>query len=377
MKKSSFIVGLIILAIVLVVAIVLARNVFAPQDVKEVVEIDGGDREVVEVDVAETEKDVAADIAEGEVAEDKLLPTDEGFKDDGQFAADEDMGVDLKELEKKNKARLSLGCFSGKDCIPSIDNPKFITASQASYLLEDEFVIGLFRNEEARAYPLSVLNWHEIVNDKVGDEYIAVSFCPLCYTGNAFIREVDGSPSEFGVSGYLINSNLVMYDRNTDSLWEQLTGKAIVGPQIGKKLKKITVSTVPWADWKEQHPDTVVLSTDTGFSRNYTEFPYGDYNTSRDIFFSVENRDDRLFEKELTYGIVVNDNAKAYSKAALDEQYPEGGEFDDTVGGHPVKVSWMNGTFTAEDYETGEEIVAEINFWFAWAAFYPGTEVWG
>ena len=130
---------------------------------------------------------------------------------------------------------------------------------------------------------------------------------------------------------------------------------------------------MPWSDWLAQHPDAVVLSTDTGYQRDYTAFPYGDYNTSSDIFFSLENKDCRLFEKELTYGVVVHDKSKAYAISTLEEEFPEGGEFEDDIGGHPVKVSWIDKNFTVEDSVTGEEIIPEINFWFAWAAFKPDT----
>lgn len=286
---------------------------------------------------------------------------------------------DLKILEAQNMERLSQGCLGGRDCIPSIDHPQFVPAAvaEADFLHDDDWVIGLFLNDEARAYPLKILTWHEIVNDQVGDEYIAVSFCPLCFTGDAFERIVDGEPAEFGVSGYLVNSNLVMYDRTTESLWQQLTGEAIAGPQIGSRLKKITVSTLPWEDWKEQHPATQVLSTDTGFTRDYQLFPYGDYNTSDEIFFPLEHTDHRLFEKELIYGVHLYDKAKAYPLSVLEKQRPEGGEFEDNVGGHPVRVTWDNGNFRIYDTVADEEIVPEVGFWFSWAAFYPDTEIYG
>ncbi len=304
------------------------------------------------------------------------------FDPDPESASESDsspeLSDDLKALEKENLRRLSQGCLTGKDCIQSIDNPKFVSALEAErdFLSGEDWVIGLYRNDEARAYPLKILNWHEIVNDKIGEEYIAVSFCPLCFTGNAFERIIEGEPSEFGVSGYLLNSNLVMYDRATDSLWEQLTGEALSGPQIGNKLKKITVSTLPWSDWKLQHPESKVLSTDTGFSRDYQLFPYGDYNTSERVLFSLEHEDDRLFEKELTYGVLVNDKSKAYPLSALEANFPEGGEFEDSVGGHPVKVTWQDGSFQVENTVTEEEVVPEIGFWFSWVAFYPDTEVY-
>jgi len=374
MKKTGIFGGLLVFVILLGVGYYFYGQSVLPgdkvRDDKVEVLVDEKDNELIEdsEESEEVEKDTKMEVME-----------DDEFKEDGSFASDEDMGVDMKELEKQNKARLSRGCFAGKDCIPSIDNPKFVSASEAErdFLDVEEWVIGLERNGVVRAYPLSILNWHEIVNDKVGDEYIAISFCPLCYTGNAFERIVDGEPSEFGVSGYLINSNLVMYDRNTDSLWEQLTGEAIVGPQIGKKLKKITVSTMPWSDWKDLHPDTVVLSTDTGYDRDYGQFPYGDYNTSSSVFFDLENKDDRLFEKELIYGVTVFDKAKAYPISKLEEDFPEGGEFKDSVGGHSVNVKFADGNFAVYDAETDEEIVPEIGFWFSWAAFYPKIEIYG
>lgn len=284
---------------------------------------------------------------------------------------------DLEALQQENFERMNQGCLAGRDCIPSIDAPKFVSAAAADFLDDDDWVIGLFWKEEARAYPLKILNWHEIVNDQIGDEYIAVSFCPLCYTGNAFERVIDGEPVEFGVSGYLLNSNLVMYDRKTESLWEQLTGEALTGPQIGNRLKKITVSTLPWSDWKEQYPDTLVLSTDTGFKRDYQLLPYGEYNTSEEVLFPLEHEDDRLFEKELMYGVTLYDKAKAYPLSALDEALPEGGEFEDNIGGHPVRVSWESGNFRIYDAVAEEEIVPEFGFWFSWATFYPDTEIYG
>jgi len=363
MKKTGFIVGLVLLLVLLVGGLILARYVFDSkvEDVK---------REIVEQAKDEQVKDEPVN---GGVMEEVDDPS---FKEGDFESVDDGDDDEKKAIEKQNKERLSQGCFAGKDCIPSIDNPEFVTAGAANFLNDRDWVIGLDRGGIQKAYPLKILNWHEIVNDKVGDEAIAVSFCPLCYTGNAFERVIDGMEVEFGVSGYLINSNLVMYDRYTDSLWEQLTGEAIVGPQLGSKLKKITVSTMPWPDWVAQHPNTLVLSTKTGFSRDYELFPYGSYNTSKDVFFSLEHRDDRLHEKELTYGVLAYDKAKAYPITKLDENFPEGGEFEDTIGGHPVVVTWENNNFSVLDVVKEEEIVPEINFWFSWVAFYPETEVY-
>lgn len=296
-------------------------------------------------------------------------------KDLADREADENQNL-VKPKESELIARLERGCIAGKDCIPSIDVPKFISAAEADeYLDENDWIIGLERNGVVRAYPLNILTWHEIINDTVGDEPIAISFCPLCYTGNAFVREIDGKETEFGVSGYLINSNLVMYDRLTGSLWEQLTGEALNGPNVSEKLKKITVATMPWNDWLELHPETKVLSRETGFERDYDKSPYGDYNESMDVFFSVANKDSRLFEKDLVYGVYYDEFAKAYPRSVLEELESDQVVMDDVIGDTPVEIKWDNGKFSVFVKETDEEIVPEISFWFAWVAFYPDTEI--
>ncbi|MBD3328775.1 DUF3179 domain-containing protein [Candidatus Peregrinibacteria bacterium] len=299
---------------------------------------------------------------------------------DVQDLADRETNESNNMVEQKESeliARLERGCIAGKDCIPSIDDPKFVSAAEADeYLDDDDWVIGLERSGVVRAYPLNILNWHEIINDKVGDEPIAISFCPLCYTGNAFIREIDGEETEFGVSGYLINSNLVMYDRLTGSLWEQLTGEALNGPNVSEKLKKITVATLPWEDWLENHPETQVLSRDTGFDRDYDQSPYGDYDESTDVFFSVANRDNRLFEKEIVYGVYYDGVAKAYPRSLLENLNDDEKILDDEIGDNPVEIKWDDGKFSVFAKESGEEIVPEISFWFAWVAFYPDTEIY-
>ncbi|MGI0089373.1 MAG: DUF3179 domain-containing protein, partial [Nitrosopumilaceae archaeon] len=154
-----------------------------------------------------------------------------------------------------------------KDGIPSIDNPKFVSALEANFVSDDDLVIGLRLNGETKAYPLFIMVWHEIVNDKLGNTPIAVTYCPLCFTNQVFERKVNSIETEFGTSGKLYNSNLVMYDRNTDSQWSQALGKAITGELTGYELKRIPFDVVRWSDWKSLYPASLVLTTDTGYAR--------------------------------------------------------------------------------------------------------------
>ena len=158
--------------------------------------------------------------------------------------------------------------FSGgvpRDGIPPIDDPKFTTPEQANgWLGEQEPVIAFELNGDARAYSLQILTWHEIVNDLVGDVPVAVTFCPLCNSAIVFDRRLEGIVYDFGVSGNLRNSDLIMWDRQTESWWQQFTGEAIVGELAGKRLTFIPASIISWADFKAANPEGKVLSRDTG-----------------------------------------------------------------------------------------------------------------
>lgn len=162
------------------------------------------------------------------------------------------------------------------DGIPSIDSPKFVSAEEANEILQDsDLVVGLDVNGEVRAYPLQILVWHEIVNDNVGGMPVAVTYCPLCFTSQVFSRTISGTVVEFGTSGKLYNSNLVMYDRTSKSLWSQALGEGIVGQYAGVKLERIPFDLAYWKEWKQLYPNTKVLSRDTGSTRPYGADPYG------------------------------------------------------------------------------------------------------
>ncbi len=266
---------------------------------------------------------------------------------------------------------LELGC-PGKDCIPSIDNPVFDSAQEAAEWMEsDDIVFGLSYNGVTRAYPQRILNWHEIVNDQVGDTPVAITFCPLCGTAIAFERIVNGTEAEFGVSGRLYNSNLVMYDRLEESYWQQADGRAIIGPAAARqeKLSRVPISTVTWEQWRAEHPDTEVLSRETGYTRDYDRYPYGTYEENDEIYFGIQNSDERLPIKEVVYGFTVNDQPVAYTE----EYLLQNASVSDTIGSEEVTVTTSPDGTVIMSTADGEEIVPLRTFWFAWAAFHPDT----
>lgn len=260
-----------------------------------------------------------------------------------------------------------------RDGIPAIDRPRFIPAERAGFLKDSGRVLGLSRANVARAYPIPILNWHEIVNDEINGEPIAVTYCPLCGTGVAYRAEVDGRPLTFGVSGLLYNSDVLLYDRETESLWSQILAQAVAGPLKGKRLEMIPLTHTSWSDWRRRHPDTLVLSTDTGHPRDYTRDPYAGYETSSAIWFKVAHQDGRYHPKELVIGVEVDGRFKAYPFAEL-VRGPR--EFRDTVGDRPVVVRFNPEHRTGAVYDSnGQPIPSIIAYWFAWYAFHPETDV--
>jgi hypothetical protein len=161
-----------------------------------------------------------------------------------------------------------------RDGIPAISDPRLIAADQVDYLKPTDRVVGISLKGQSRAYPIAILNWHEIVNDEIDGRRLAITYCPLCGTAVAFDATIDGSPTDFGVSGLLYNNDVLLYDRETESLWSQIMSEAISGERVGTKLIMLPLSHTTWRDWLAKHPDTLVLSEDTGYSRDYQRNPY-------------------------------------------------------------------------------------------------------
>lgn len=273
---------------------------------------------------------------------------------------------------KIDLSKLRQGC-PVKDCIPAINNPKFISAAEAeqkNQIKEEDVVFAVSHKGVNRAYPQRILNWHEIVNDTVAGDSIMITFCPLCGTAIGFERPSD---STFGVSGKLVNSNLVMYDRKTNTLWQQLGGEAIVGELVGQKLKPFPTDTVLWKDWKKLHPDTQILSQDTGYSRDYSAYPYGSYEKDRSIYFPADGEtDSRLHPKQIVWGIEINGKFKAYD----DKKLSEVERLEDDFGGAKLEITRNKEGQVRITKEDGSQIIPDRSMWFAWVSFHPDTELY-
>jgi len=209
-----------------------------------------------------------------------------------------------------------------KDGIPSIDQPSFVSIQEArGWVAAKEPVIVLDHNGTVRAYPLQVLTYHEIVNDVVGGTPVAVTFCPLCYNAIAFERTIDGESVTFGVSGLLRNSDLVMYDRKTETLWQQFTGKAIAGTLAGKTLEVIPTQLTSFRQFARTYPDGQVLSRDTGHDRPYGQNPYAGYDDVDSSPFAYDGpTDERLPPKEKVVAVTIGQTHKAYPHSLTKQQ---------------------------------------------------------
>ena len=308
----------------------------------------------------------------------------------------------------------------GKDGIPSLRRPLTVSASEADlFLPPDSLVLGVSRGGESRAYPHGILWWHEIVNDELGGERLTVSYCPLTGSGTVYGPVEDGRSLIFGVSGLLFENNLVLYDRIGESLWSQMRVQAICGPRAGSRPSLLPVVQSTWQAWRSLHPDTTVVSLDTGYRRNYDLYPYGTYDQVFDekVLYPVSVLDPRLRKKELVLGVEHEGVSRAYPYRRLGER----AVINDDVGGRPVLVVYDREAqmavafdrrvgerhlsfeatntrgfpFLFRDRETGsawdltglavrgvlagtriEPVATYSAMWFAWAVFHQGTEIY-
>jgi len=326
------------------------------------------------------------------------------------------IGVGTASDEEKHIVPLDQIVSGGPppDGIPSIDSPKFISVADGNkFLLDSDKVLGININGDIKAYPLQILVWHEIVNDNVGGIPIAVTYCPLCFTNQVFNRTINNTILEFGTSGKLYNSNLVMYDRTSKSLWSQALGEGIVGKYAGIKLNKIPFDVAYWKDWKHLYPNSKVLSRDTGSARPYGADPYGDYYTSPEILFPISNKDSRLGLKEVVVGLEDNGIDKAYTVNNIQKQKVVNDQisnksmalfslyplmvraFDPVLDGQTLTFTYNSKNSTFIDNQTGSQwdiegkaiegtmkgkllsrLPFDEGFWFEWAAFHPATEIY-
>ncbi len=274
-----------------------------------------------------------------------------------------DLRIPLKEIMKGGPP---------KDGIPVIDHPKYVSVEVADFLLPSDRVLALEVDGIAKAFPLRVLDHHEIVNET---DFV-VSYCPLCNSGVAFKTVVNGQANTFGVSGLLYNSDVLMYDRNTESLWSQIKGEAIAGGASGEKLELLPVVHTTWADWKTRHPHTLVLSTETGYKRDYSKTPYHAYRTSDKLMFPVSEVNHKMGKKTLVLGVEIGGQFKAYPFPKLKQQ-AKGGIVEDSFNGKVIQIHYNSkqNTAYATDSEGNLLEYAMTLYWFAWYVFHPETEV--
>ena len=261
----------------------------------------------------------------------------------------------------------------GKDGIPAILSPTFMSAPDATFLRDSDRVLGLTAGTEAKAYPVKILNWHEIVNDTIGGKAVVVTYCPLCGTGMAFEAEVHGQRNTFGVSGLLYQSDLLMYDHQTESLWSQVGMHAVAGPLTGETLAPLFLEHTTWSEWRAAHPATLVLSTRTGSFRNYDDDPYLGYNERPDLMFDTTHFDPSYHPKEWVVGVEIDGVAKAYPFSELKKA---GTPVGDQVGGRSITVRFNQKSRSASVIDAdGTPLPSVMAFWFAWYAFHPDTHV--
>jgi hypothetical protein len=256
-----------------------------------------------------------------------------------------------------------------RDCIPSIDQPEFFNTADVDYLDGDDVVLSLTLDNITRAYPTRILDRHEIVNDYFGETPVAVTYCPLCGSGLAFVRVLDGKEVELGVSGLLHNNDLIMYDRQTESLWQQISGTAIAGPWRGSTLQSLPVTMNLWEEWKALNPQAEVLALPAE-RQHYRKKTYGDYDSSDRLLFPVTARDARLHVKKVVYGVDIEGQAIAVE----DQWLKNNGGWQYEINGKALRfdVDDAGGVTGLLD---GEPIPVHRMYWFAWYSFHPDTSL--
>jgi hypothetical protein len=260
-----------------------------------------------------------------------------------------------------------------KDGIPAITSPQTVAPADARFLKANDRVVGVALNGQARAYPISILTQHEIVNDKLGDTPIAVTYCPLCDSVIVFDRTTDIGVKEFGVSGLLYNSNVLMYDRSEkESLWSQMKMEGVSGPAKGIKLRTLPMELTTWNAWQAKHPETDVMSTELGFQRDYRRNPYTSYFKHPGLMFPAVPQNASLPLKERVIAVWAGTDS-----IVVPASYFRGksGTASVAVNGEKVEVAYDASTDSLRVNAAGEGVQWANSFWFAWHAFHPSTKI--
>jgi len=305
----------------------------------------------------------------------------------------------------------------GRDGIPSVDNPQFTNVNNASYLQDNDLVIGINIGGTIRAYPHPILDWHEIVNDDISGQKTAITYCPLTGSAIAWKRQGIVSNSTFGVSGLLYNSNLIPYDRGSNSNWSQMRLQCVNGTHIGKDIETSKIIETTYKTWREIYPGSQLLSANTGFGRQYGNYPYGSYRTNGDLLFPVNNEDNRLNKKARVLGLIVGSTTMVFPISSFDAEVTVknvsfGGKDFVVIGSNDKNFAAAYNRKLADETllefsavqnelpivmvddesnrwdifgevvegpragESLEQAKAFISYWFAWAAFYPNALIY-
>lgn len=286
-------------------------------------------------------------------------------------------GAGLSTPFDMSQIRIPIGeVLSGgppKDGIPAISNPKYVSAKQANFLRPNDRVIGVNSNGHSRAYPLKLLNYHEIINDQLGSMPIAVTYCPLCDSAVVFDRRTPLGEREFGVSGLLYNSNVLMFDRsNVESLWSQIKGEGVSGPGAGMKLTVLPMELTTWGSWQHRYPNTDVVALDVGHQRNYDSSPYVRYFKQPSLMFPAKPISNVLPLKEPVLGLWDETAAVAIPVSAFGK---ESIQIEKSLNGKKFTVAFDSNDRTLRIVSADAGLQWMNAFWFAWYAFRPNTEI--
>jgi len=267
-----------------------------------------------------------------------------------------------------------------KDGIPALTNPNFISAAEATFMKPADRLAGVVFEGQARAYPLKIMDMHEVVNDKIGNISFAITYCPLCDSLAVYNRIGAGGELEFGVSGFLYNSNVLLYDRSgssgNDGLWSQMMSQGVAGPRVKEKLNTMPVELTTWEDWKQRHPKTQVLSVNTGHPRDYSRRAYAPYFADEmTLMFEVNKHDNRLPNKTPVLGVWVGDKMRAYPVAAF-KHLTEPQELEQELAGKKFTLVYNPQAKSLRVVNPDKDVSWMYSFWFAWYAFYPDTELY-
>lgn len=263
-----------------------------------------------------------------------------------------------------------------KDGIPSIDAPQFVRPKEVNFLKDEDYVIGISQDSISKAYPLRILSYHEVVNDSIGEVPIIVTYSPLCNSGIVYEAKVEARYFTYGVSGKLYNNNTLLYDRQTNSLWLQLSGQAVSGSCQGEQLKMMPSEVTTWGEWRKKHPNTEILSTNTGHCRDYEKMAYADYFMSKELMFPVRNRNRLIPPKTKIIGLEIDGKIKAYPLFVLPDSKTK--IIQENIDGLTVQIHHDRSTESAHVTDLNGNMLPSVStYWFAWYAFHPETELYG